>query len=97
MRYELVRSQLPKCYTKWRLLADTERIIGAPPPDRICRRSKPALICWFLEHAEDYLDRIIASSNRAKGDQVGQLLDLVPDTWENTDDEVHDWDDWTLG
>jgi hypothetical protein len=60
-RYDVANRHLPKSYTKARLLACTEQIIGPPRPDRICRRSRARLICWFLEYAPYYLAHVIAS------------------------------------
>jgi hypothetical protein len=61
-RYDVANRHLPKSYTKARLLACAEQIRGPPRPDRICRRSRARLICWFLEYAPHYLAHVITSS-----------------------------------
>jgi hypothetical protein len=43
------------------MLMDAKAIPNVPPPDRICHRSKLALVCWFLEYAPGFLDGVIES------------------------------------
>jgi hypothetical protein len=50
--YELCQACL-KRYKKGQLLAEAQGFHSETPPDRLCQRSKCALICWFGVHALD--------------------------------------------
>jgi hypothetical protein len=54
-----------------------------PPVDRVCRRNRDALICWFCESCPDILGAVAASvalpPQRVLFPSISELLAQLPD------------------
>jgi hypothetical protein len=82
--FDVMKKSL-KNVTKTELLTHAQFLItqlSLPPCDRMCRRNRDALICWFCENKPD------VAVGRQQRVELPHLVDVFPDLFQSTANRV---------